>query len=466
MFNREQFIKYIHDQSLNEALNLLDALKDNNELKKMDPKTGRTLLHEIAQSELFDEALKAGNENANKILDHLMSISNFLLRDKSLGCTAFLMAVKNDHRAIASTLFNYFIKNNNGRLFELFISADNDKRTALHHAIINCNHVLINDLLKQDDHTQTLYFKCDKSGLYSLALAFDQYQKNPTALTLSIGNQLYFSLPQGNWRTKAVEENVYMGWGILSTPLWRYALRYCAKRDENKKIVAIDLNLVDLINQVCRDGLTVMGFNVTWELIYEYSESYSDTPGEMLREAVKNLGVNLPGRTLGQADVNGTLARNREFMQRAKLESGSYRLSKMTKDPGLPYNISTLNYDTNHIVLFKSDLYYLPKGLSQRCIEIKRHELSEKDTKYYDNLMGIMKDIPEKGRYATEGELKNIIAIVPLVPTNSALEVPMSTIPVSSNRGVGMTLFSRSGFSSGVSRDVAPATTSTKPSQL
>ncbi|MBI5447155.1 MAG: hypothetical protein HY939_00310 [Gammaproteobacteria bacterium] len=317
MFTRNDFLGVLESGSIEKALKMLqkaESLSECNEeaIEAIKSKTSPTLLYEVAKSKALNKALEDVDtqESAKMLLGLIMKNgSDQSCQNPLNGRTAFSNAVALDNRNIASEMISFCN-------FDILLSVDKDKNTALHYAIDHCNHALIGKICDRDNSSRWLFFIRNKSGLYSLALALKNYHDHPSALSLSIVNQLYFSLPPGGFRTKAVEEEVKMGgWGGTARPLWKYALRFCGERDGRGRVTSINLELLDLVNKVIEDGLVVWGMTVDKELVIYSSNSYTGTPGELLRPAFKNLSEGVSGRTLGQTSVNSTLAKNEEYSQ-------------------------------------------------------------------------------------------------------------------------------------------------------
>lgn len=439
MNNRAGIVSMLHNGEFKGVLNALNV----------DQALSSSLLHEIAQCEALNLALKEKKQEAINVMSMVLPAldDSCVIREKSTGKTAFLVAILNDHREIAVRMFNYLgNKGDNTKLREMCGTPDNNKTTPLHAAIATANPELIEMILGIDDAQKRLYFMRDGNGLFSLALAVKHYIDNPTELTISIINQLYFSLPKGVMRTRAVEQKVNLGWGLSKKPIWQYALRLCGKRAGNK-VVSIDLNLADLINQVCNDGLKVWDFDVTLELIFSCSDRFGNTPEKMLRDAFKTLEHGLPGRTLGQTAQNASLVKRQEFMQRAKLANGGFWLAKVAHNPEVESHLQNLEADRDNILLFDGRLYYVPKQIEEAprvCCEIRYHDLTERNQEYFKKLVAMMSDLP-LSKKAEDDELKYALALVPLMKSTKTTDIPMESIHARAVRGVGATLFSGAG---------------------
>jgi len=437
------FINTIRQGQIAEALQMLLKLDDTSScrdeaiaaIKAVDTKTKTTLMHQLAQLAALNNALLAGSvaqEDAKKLLRLVMQHSDLRCQEKSSQRTAFSDAVFLDHRATAAAMLSVMSDLRRQDLLAVLKSQDHKKNTVLHYAIDTENSALIEALLKIDsvdymktDFVNSLYFCRNKEGLFSLAFALKNYQEHPSILSLTLINQLYFTLPQGVWRTQAVEADINMGWGFFSKPLWKYALRLCAKRDRKNTIKEIDLSLLDLIVQAVKDGLRVMDMKVTMEIVYDYSESQSGTPGQMLRDAEGNRQNSLAGRTLTQAATNHTLAENKEFMQRAPLEEMNYYLCTRDTDPTDPKNLAQLKSDREWIVLYNQRLFYIPKQESEgseksrACQEIMFDGLSADDIDHFKDLRNAITIVGPTCRKAESNEIKHILPLVPFIAGQS-----------------------------------------------
>lgn len=436
MFNRATLMAKVNEEDFSSANEMLNQAGEG----EFHPGTGG-LLYALAQSDFLNNALSHNNSDAKALLGNVFKKTKLSFKqNKKPDETPLILAARLGYRATTKELLNLLKANHKKKLIKFCLKADQDHKTVLHYAIIHCDHASIQILCGMDtDHL--LFFKRDKNDLFSLALAIDQYKKNPNDLTISICNQLYFSLPAGFWRGQAVEQRINLGFWTFAKPLWRYALRYCAKRDEDGMVTGPDLNFIDLVNQVVEEGgLFVMGLKVTWGLIDDYSKSYSGTPGALLKTARQTLAVGLPGRTLGQTTVNKTLAKNREFMSRARLENGDYTLVNLMVDPEIPANIEHLDQAKQYIALFEGNLFYLSKANAnenRKVREIKVGELDEKDEKYFVALVDRIQTIPGEVVAAAD-DLKNIIAVVPML-VSEVMPTRMTNIK---GKNTGMTLFS------------------------
>ena len=450
MFNRDRFNIFLASDDFDTACAYLQSHEA--ELTKnpiIDSSTRTTVLHDLARSVELDKALDGKSKSAKALLNLAMTHTTLTTKEKPTMGTPFHIAIELDHRAIATRIFSHVKTNwNTWNIRSYLLIGDKNKRLPLHHAVINCNHELAKDLVEHDDHViRPMFFSCDKEGFFPIALAFNRYRLNPNELSLSMINQLYFSVPKGSHRTKIAETNVAFGWGVTSKALWQSALRFCAKRDEKNKITGMDLNLIDFINQAVKDGITVMGMYVTNELMFEYSKSYTGTPGPMLREAFGKLAGGLPGRTLGQATENTTLSRYKEFMQRAQLSEGDYWLREMENDPQVPGALSAKSPERDYIISFNNKLYYVPQinrnncTPGRSCHEIKFDALTEKEKQYYNNLKNSISGNNQTDVKASSANLKYIIALIPLTQPqqNNSRKIDM---PSFTRRGVGRTFFS------------------------
>jgi hypothetical protein len=467
MFTVKEFLEKVNAGKITEALVMLKESDQKNcspevinAIKAIDPKTNDTLLHQLAQSAPLNEALEENaamrRNHAQSLLRLVMQHSTTSTQKRSNKRTALVEATYRDHRAIINEIYQK----------ECLGIEDSERNTALHYAINHANHVLIDKILKDDKKSYySLYFKCNKAGLFSLALAMKRYQENPTMLSLSLINQLYFGLPKESlYRTKAVETEINVEWSWFSKPLWQNALRMCGKRDEKGQVKSIDLNLWDLICQVVTDGLTVWSYQVTLPLIYEYSESKSGTPGEMLREANAKCGLGLPGRTLAQTATNASLAKNKEFMQRQNLGQAKYHLVHTNSDPAESKDLDKLfTNDKDWIILFGDKLFYLPQHLATKtaiCKEIERDGRREKDQASYDSLKtSIFAMKIGTSRDAESAEIQKIMPLVPLLLDQKSDEVPLVSIREKDHHVMGMTFYA--GLNSGVDATTSsPSTTS------
>lgn len=440
MFNKNIFL-----QKLNrgEFEGLKDMFLDCHP-ERSSSEDDESLLEAMVQAEELNRALIEKKELAIDLMNEVLARNginranqNSFFKEKAL-----LFAVKLNFCATAARVFNFLKEHYLGFLPSICQKQDEDKNTILHYAVIHCNDKMIGLLALSGAMTELFLIK-NKNHLHGLGLAFDCYQKNPNDLTISVCNQLYFSLPKGVMRTLVVEEEVKLGYWRLSKPLWRYALRFCAKRDSNKKITSVDMNFIDLVNQVIGDGLMVMGYHVDWQLIYAYSKAYSGTPGQLLADAVSKIKVDLSGRTLGQTAVNATLAKNQEFLSRAKLENDSFTLGSLQHAPMIDENLSGLRDGINYIVSYKDNLFYVPKkttlGGSREYIHIIREQLYDNDKEKFDALLARIQSQPHLFFVASPADLKNIFAVLP-VQVATKVDTSKTTLPKS--KGTGMTLFS------------------------
>lgn len=444
MFRTKDFLEKVNAAKIKEALDMLKKPEEKEcdqiviqAIKAIDSKTKDTLLHQLAQSAALNDALEekaAQRTDALTLLSLVLQHSDTSIQKKSNKRTALVEAAACDHRALVDGIY---------RKADLAIE-DSQENTILHYAIHHANHVLIGKIIEDDDSRFNLYFKQNKAGLFSLALAMKKYQENPSALSLSLINQLYFSLPKGRYRSLAVETDITVDWSIISRPLWKNALRMCGKRDGKDNVKLIDLNLWDLVCQVVKDGLTVYGLYVTLDVVFEYSDSECETPGKMLKEANEKREVGLPGRTLAQTATNATLARNKEFMQRAQLGQAKYHLFHTNADPTESKDLNKLfDHNKDWIILFKDKLFYLPQHLETKpsiCKEIEKAGRREKDQAAFDSLKQIISELKlNTDRAAVATDIQYILPLVPLLFDQKNYEMPLMTVRKQDHRVMGMT---------------------------
>lgn len=446
-FSAKEFISMVNKGQFTEALASLQP--DGKECSALaimaigaiEPKTGETLLHQLAQSAVLNDALLEEKESAQKVaarsvLHAVKLLSPMHIQQRSNKRTAFAEAVYCNHRAISDVLYDK----------KCLGVADSEGNTPLHYAIKHCHCDLIARILANDAKYE-LYFKPNNQGLFSLAFALKQYKEHPAAVSLSVVNQLYFTLPKGEYRTRVLETEVNVTWSLFKRPLWREILRMAGKRNAKHEVETIDLNLWDFIVQGVNDGVWVWGFRVDLDLIYEYSDSYADTPGKMLSVADSVRMVGLPGRTLAQTAVNTTLAKNREFTQRLNLEQAKYQLAYANANPAESKELGRLYaHNKDWIILFEDKLFYVPQRFETKpanCTEIKKDGRRDKDQAAYDALKSnISKMKLAEHRPAQPDEIRNIMPLIPLLNDPLSDETPLIPIQQHHHRvGVGMTLF-------------------------
>lgn len=260
--------------------------------------------------------------------------------DDRFGQTAFMKPYVRGHHALAKALISVLSDSNlkQGEKFRVAYTTDRRGETLLNSAIKVCDFYSIGNLLSFDNDEHKLFFLRNSKGWYGLAYALKCYHDRPSDLTMSIFNQLYFGLPKNSgtrypkkeFRSKAVEKKIkFEDWGVTSKYLWQYALRYCAKRNEDGSVRGMDMMMVDVVAKAIEEGIVVMGIPVDLSLAIDYSESYSGTPGRYLSEAFEKRQSGLARRTLAQTWVNPALQKNAEFVaqitpdQAAAASSGS-----------------------------------------------------------------------------------------------------------------------------------------------
>ncbi len=428
-----------------------EALKLLNELPIGDDTTKQ--LYQLARSDQLNAILADATSSRHQIAKELLSLimvnSDLLIQETLTKRTAFSQAIVEDHRATVNEMLSimktckddFFIR-------QLFMVKDCNGNTALHLAVNAMNDTLIKEILEKDKD-RTIYFSPNKEGLFSIALAFKNYKENRAFLPLSIINQLYFSLASSEHRTQAAEKKVKMEPWILKKPLWRHVLYMCAMRNNEGKINHIDLNLWDYITQVINNKLTVWGFNVTKELIYNYSEEYSYTPGEMLKPADDKRLAGLAGRTLNQAGTNNTLARNKKFMQMAQLGEANYSLCFITDNNSISMDdflkINSVRLPKNAIMALVGDnLFYIQSqeesNESRSFKKIEYSELSENQKVRFESLKKCIQTlIPYQVTSAPDKVVVDIIRLVPLIKTTNDNAAKLADNKASKQlRGIGM----------------------------
>lgn len=349
-YNRTDFLRLINEGHIEEALALSCApnqetcVLNSEAMEDCQSDKSPTLLFDLSKSQALNtvlekllESAEKKNERAIKSLAHFKSLFTLIIEasknknllslvDPVLGQTPLINAYSGGRFSLARCLITALAESKHFEWlekFELFYAKDRTGNTLLHRAIEACDCESIGKILNYDNQKHKLFFQRNKAGLYSLALALKLYHQGPSDLRMSILNQLYFTLPVGDWRSKAAEKKIKIDWGLTSSPLWQYALRYCAKRNPDGTIRGVDMMLVDFICQVIDKGITVLGIKVNNDLVFEYSESYSGTPGELLRPAFEKRALGLGTRTLAQTWVNPVLRQNREFAAQAASSSAA-----------------------------------------------------------------------------------------------------------------------------------------------
>lgn len=414
-------------------------------------------LHQLACSPSLNAILKdptsSKHPTAKALLAFIMQNSNLLSQEELTGRTAFSQAVLTDHRETVQEMLSIMKKTRSKSfLMQLLMHADQEGNTVLHHAVNAMNHTLIQEI-SEIDNERKIFFALNHEGLFSIALAFKNYTENRATLPLSIINQLYFSLEYHQDQTLAAEMEVRIAPWILKYPLWCHVLRICAMRDSENEIKNIDLNLWDFIIKVVENGLVVLNLNVSKELIYDHSKSYSETPGRMLEKADETRLVYLAARTLNQAGTNNTLARNKKFMEMAQLGEANYALWFATTSNSACF-AELLKESCPHlplkeiIALAGERLFYIQtqgKSNATRSFqEIEYATLSDTQKKRFEDLKILMVDIIQPGKYlaiAPDTAAVNIMPLVPLmkIETQNRKEEQAEAGNTSILRSIGMT---------------------------
>lgn len=207
------------------------------------------------------------------------------------------------------------------------IKRDVGGKTAMHHAIAQANPAVI-EALKEKNYKTLL--QNSKTGFISeispLAFAMQRYNDAPSIVALSLVNQIYFSLSKtrnNNDRCKALDQraDVVGGHIFYASRVWEHGLYLCFERDISNEITGINMDWIDIVVSAINDGLKVLGgIRVNKQLLIYYAgDVYGSNAGDLISRAINSQNARLAERTVAQTQVNKTLTKSAEFMQRTKM---------------------------------------------------------------------------------------------------------------------------------------------------
>lgn len=374
-YNRNDFLNCLKEFRFQDALSMMLTQRDASSAELTSEANADiqscqspTLLNDVAELNELNEFLRKFENNQDEAIEKANELSDLkrvltliiqnagearYALDDRFGQTAFMKPYARGHHALAKALISVLSDSNlkKGEKFRVAYTCGRAGETLLNSAIKACDSNSIERLLSFDNDEHKLFFLRNSKGWYGLAYALKCYHDRPSDLTMSIFNQLYFGLPKNSgarypkkeFRSKAVEKKIkFEDWGVTPKYLWQYALRYCAKRNEDGSVRGMDMMMVDVVAKAIQEGIVVMGIHVDLPLVIDYSESYSGTPGRFLREAFEKRQSGLGRRTLAQTWVNPALQKNAEFVaqippdQAAAASSGSSGVTRIIQSHTRP----------------------------------------------------------------------------------------------------------------------------------